>query len=208
MDAAINGERFAGCDRKLTVVQSGRVSGPQKRVSMSAPPLRRIVSERRVSVVRDGASVRRVFDDDPVGSCMVAARVADHGLDPNAIGGELWTRRGPERVAVLRRRQPDSAARRAQRSVRVRRRGDDRLAALLVAGRPGRAGDADVAAARAGLGPGARRARPSAVDVADHDADLRDRSRCAPGQARRARHLSGGGRRHVHRRGRRRPAAG
>src|ERR1700723_1464988 len=63
---------------------------------MSAPPIRRLVSERRVSVVRDDASVRRVFDDDPVGSCMVAARVADHGLDPNSIGGELWTRRGPE----------------------------------------------------------------------------------------------------------------
>ena len=27
---------------------------------------------------------------------MVAARVADHGLDPNSIGGELWTRRGPD----------------------------------------------------------------------------------------------------------------
>jgi hypothetical protein len=55
-----------------------------------------LVSERRVSVVRDGVAVRRVFDDDPVGSCMVAARVADHGVDPNAIGGELWTRRGAE----------------------------------------------------------------------------------------------------------------
>ncbi|HME75705.1 MAG TPA: GNAT family N-acetyltransferase, partial [Mycobacterium sp.] len=32
----------------------------------------------------------------PIGSCMVAARVADHGIDPNAIGGELWTRRGVE----------------------------------------------------------------------------------------------------------------
>ena len=63
---------------------------------MSAPPIRRLAGERRVSVVRDGASVRRVFDDDPVGSCMVAARVADHGLDPHSIGGELWTRRGPE----------------------------------------------------------------------------------------------------------------
>jgi hypothetical protein len=40
--------------------------------------------------------VRRVFDDDPIGSCMVAARVADHGLDPNAIGGELWTRSGAD----------------------------------------------------------------------------------------------------------------
>jgi uncharacterized protein len=63
---------------------------------MSAPPIRRLVSERRVSVVRDGAAVRRVFDDDPIGSCMVAARVADHGIDSNAIGGELWTRRDPE----------------------------------------------------------------------------------------------------------------
>ncbi|MGC2346560.1 MAG: DUF4081 domain-containing protein, partial [Mycobacterium sp.] len=63
---------------------------------MSAPPIRRMVSERRVSVVRDGTAVRRVFDDDPVGSCMVAARVADHGMDPSSIGGELWTRRGPD----------------------------------------------------------------------------------------------------------------
>ena len=51
---------------------------------MSAPPLFRLVDERRVSVVRDA---------DPVGACMVAARVADHGIDPTAIGGELWTRR-------------------------------------------------------------------------------------------------------------------
>jgi uncharacterized protein len=63
---------------------------------MSAPPIRRLVNERRVLVVRDGAAVRRVFDDDPIGSCMVAARVADHGIEPNAIGGELWTRRGPD----------------------------------------------------------------------------------------------------------------
>ena len=39
--------------------------------------------------------VRRVLDEDPVGSCMVASRVADHGVDPTAIGGELWTRRAP-----------------------------------------------------------------------------------------------------------------
>jgi uncharacterized protein len=63
---------------------------------MSAPPIFRLVGERRVSVVRDAAAVCRVFDEDPVGSCMVAARVADHGVDPNAIGGELWTRRSPE----------------------------------------------------------------------------------------------------------------
>jgi uncharacterized protein len=63
---------------------------------MSAPPIFRLVGERRVSVVRDAAAVWRVLDDDPVGSCMVAARVADHGIDPNSIGGELWTRRGPD----------------------------------------------------------------------------------------------------------------
>jgi predicted GNAT family acetyltransferase len=61
---------------------------------MSAPPIHRLVNERRVSVVRDAAAVRSVLDDDPVGSCMVAARVAEHGIEPNSIGGELWTRRG------------------------------------------------------------------------------------------------------------------
>jgi len=60
---------------------------------MSAPPLFRVVDERRVSVVRDAVAAQHAFDDDPVGSCMVAARVADHGIDPHAIGGELWTRR-------------------------------------------------------------------------------------------------------------------
>jgi len=63
---------------------------------MSAPPLFRLVDERRVSVVRalrDMASVRQVLDDDPVASCMVASRVAEHGIDPSGIGGELWTRR-------------------------------------------------------------------------------------------------------------------
>ncbi|OBH03424.1 GCN5 family acetyltransferase [Mycobacterium sp. E2699] len=63
---------------------------------MSAPPIMRLVGERRVSVVRDAAAVWRVLDADPVGSCMVAARVADHGIEPNSIGGELWTRRGPD----------------------------------------------------------------------------------------------------------------
>ncbi len=63
---------------------------------MSAPSIFRLVGERRVSVVRDAAAVWRVLGDDPVGSCMVAARVADHGIDAHAIGGELWTRRGPE----------------------------------------------------------------------------------------------------------------
>ena len=62
---------------------------------MSAPPIFRLVDEQRVSVVRDAAAVWRVLDADPVGSCMVAARVADYGVDPRSIGGELWTRRGP-----------------------------------------------------------------------------------------------------------------
>jgi uncharacterized protein len=61
---------------------------------MSAPPIHRLINERRVSVVRDAAAVCSVFDHDPVASCMVAARVADHGIEPNSIGGELWTRRG------------------------------------------------------------------------------------------------------------------
>jgi uncharacterized protein len=58
---------------------------------MSAPPLFRRVDERQVSVVRDAGAVCRVLDEDPVGSCMVASRVAEHGIEPSAIGGELWT---------------------------------------------------------------------------------------------------------------------
>ncbi len=49
-----------------------------------------------MALVRDAAAVGRVLADDPVGGCMVAARVADHGVDPAAIGGELWTRRRAE----------------------------------------------------------------------------------------------------------------
>src|ERR1700730_4628257 len=63
---------------------------------MSAPPLFRLVGDRRGAVVRDAAAVWRVFSGDPIGSCMVASRVADYGIEPNAIGGELWTRRGPQ----------------------------------------------------------------------------------------------------------------
>jgi uncharacterized protein len=63
---------------------------------MSAPPIFRLVGDRRVSVVRDVAAVWRVLEDDPVASCMVAARVADYGIEPNSIGGELWTVRGAE----------------------------------------------------------------------------------------------------------------
>jgi uncharacterized protein len=61
---------------------------------MSAPPIFRLVDERRVSVARDPTAVQQVLDADPVGCCMVAARVAEHGIDPAAIGGELWTRHG------------------------------------------------------------------------------------------------------------------
>ena len=121
---------------------------------MSAPPIRRLVNERRVSVVRDGAAVRRVFDDDPVGSCMVAARVADHGIDPNSIGGELWTRRGPEESLCYAGANLIPLRGRLSDLLRVRRCGADRVAAVFVAGRAGRVGDADVAATRAGLGPG------------------------------------------------------
>ena len=60
---------------------------------MSAPSLFRPVEGRRVTVVRDAAAVELVLADDPVASCMVAARVADHGLDPARTGGALWTRR-------------------------------------------------------------------------------------------------------------------
>src|ERR1700756_2012060 len=63
---------------------------------MSAPPIFRLIGDRRVSVVRDATAVWRVLDDDPVGSCMVAARVADHGIEPNSIGGELGPRRDPD----------------------------------------------------------------------------------------------------------------
>jgi predicted GNAT family acetyltransferase len=75
---------------------------------MSAPPLSRTVDLSRVSVVRDADEVRRVFDADPVASCMVAARVGDHGVDPTAIGGELWTVRAGAATGPRRRSADDS----------------------------------------------------------------------------------------------------
>jgi predicted GNAT family acetyltransferase len=63
---------------------------------MSAPSLFRSVDGSRISVVRDVGAVARVLAEDPVSGCMVAARVADHGVEPTAIGGELWTRRRAE----------------------------------------------------------------------------------------------------------------
>lgn len=44
-------------------------------------------------MVRDIVAVRQVLDEDPVAGCMVASRVAEHGIEPSGIGGELWTRR-------------------------------------------------------------------------------------------------------------------
>ncbi|AGC61907.1 Acetyltransferase [Mycobacterium liflandii 128FXT] len=64
---------------------------------MSAPSIMRLVGERRVSVVRDVAALWRVLDENPVESCMVAARVADYGIEPNSLGGELWTRDGVDK---------------------------------------------------------------------------------------------------------------
>ena len=40
----------------------------------------------------DLAAVLRGLDSDPIASCMVAARVQRHGLDPQLIRGELWSR--------------------------------------------------------------------------------------------------------------------
>ena len=59
---------------------------------MSAPSLSGSIDRRRVALVRDMAAVSGVMAMDPVSACMVAARVADHGVEPRAIGGELWTR--------------------------------------------------------------------------------------------------------------------
>jgi predicted GNAT family acetyltransferase len=39
---------------------------------------------------RDRAAVRHLLDADPVGTCMIAARVEVAGLDPWRLGGEMW----------------------------------------------------------------------------------------------------------------------
>ncbi len=46
-------------------------------------------------MVREAGEVYRVLEEDPVGACMVASRVVEHGIEPAAIGGELWTRQRP-----------------------------------------------------------------------------------------------------------------
>ena len=69
---------------------------------MSAPPLLRPVEGRRVSVVRDVVSVNQVLNEDPVAACMVAARVADHGIrhiDVEFLGDWFCESGDPRRVA-------------------------------------------------------------------------------------------------------------
>lgn len=45
---------------------------------------------------RDTEAVERALDADPIGMCMVAARVEDHGTNPRTLGGELWSNGDPE----------------------------------------------------------------------------------------------------------------
>ena len=44
-------------------------------------------------------AVRRALALDPVASCMVAARVAEVGVEPFRVHGELWTAGTPEACA-------------------------------------------------------------------------------------------------------------
>ncbi|WP_132993632.1 GNAT family N-acetyltransferase [Gordonia zhaorongruii] len=46
---------------------------------------------------RDTDAVMRALDADPVGSCMVAARVEAYGLAPRLLGGEMWSSSTPDR---------------------------------------------------------------------------------------------------------------
>lgn len=50
----------------------------------------------RVVTARDTAAVLHALGTDPVTSCMVAARVEQHGLDPQHLHGELWTLGRPD----------------------------------------------------------------------------------------------------------------
>lgn len=43
---------------------------------------------------RDVAAVRAALAADPVGTCMVSAKVESAGTDPRRLGGELWTTEG------------------------------------------------------------------------------------------------------------------
>lgn len=44
---------------------------------------------------RDFYAVTHALAQDPVASCMVAARVEDHGIHPRSLGGELWSNDQP-----------------------------------------------------------------------------------------------------------------
>lgn len=44
---------------------------------------------------KDSADVLEALDRDAVATCMVAARVAEHGLSPRTLGGELWSAGDP-----------------------------------------------------------------------------------------------------------------
>ncbi|MEE2033147.1 GNAT family N-acetyltransferase [Rhodococcus chondri] len=45
---------------------------------------------------RDSAAVLRALARDPVAACMVAGRVEEFGLDHRRVGGDMWSRGGPE----------------------------------------------------------------------------------------------------------------
>ncbi|WP_024806390.1 GNAT family N-acetyltransferase [Nocardia sp. BMG51109] len=62
--------------------------------SVLEPTRRTRNSGARQLAHRDLAQVLQVLDTDPVASCMVAARLQEHGLDGRG-GGELWSRGGP-----------------------------------------------------------------------------------------------------------------
>jgi uncharacterized protein len=44
----------------------------------------------RLLDARDYPAIRAVLGADPIGSCMVSARVESAGVDPRRLGGELW----------------------------------------------------------------------------------------------------------------------
>ena len=45
---------------------------------------------------RDTAAVLRILARDPVSSCMVTGRVEEYGIAGRSVGGEMWSRGGPE----------------------------------------------------------------------------------------------------------------
>ncbi|MEU4315014.1 GNAT family N-acetyltransferase [Nocardia sp. NPDC024068] len=63
--------------------------------SLLEPTRRAKTVPARQLAKRDLAQVLRVLDDDPVASCMVAARLQEYGLDNRYGHGELWSHGGP-----------------------------------------------------------------------------------------------------------------